>query len=148
MPDGFIFQQDGAPAHTSYVTQYWLRANCNGFIAKHEWPPNSPDHPLDNHAWGCHAESLPQAGQVSHQQLRSLTRLQKIWNDLPQKPVTSPHTLKNLKTHEPHLGSGMWPESQKCVNCVPTHRRYLPDIMIHWVVDIVNACVLLMISKF
>jgi len=36
-------QQDGAPAHTACQTQDWLRANCTDFIAKDEWPPNSPD---------------------------------------------------------------------------------------------------------
>jgi len=36
MPDGFIFQQDGAPAHTAHATQDWLRASCNDFIAKDE----------------------------------------------------------------------------------------------------------------
>ena len=57
---GFIFQQDGAPAHTAHATQDWLHATAMT-IAKHEWPPNSPS------AWlscvGCHDGRLPQAGQ-------------------------------------------------------------------------------------
>src|SRR6218665_2005610 len=34
MPAGFIFQQDGAPAHTARVTQEWLHANCPEIIEK------------------------------------------------------------------------------------------------------------------
>ena len=32
LPDGFIFQQDGAPAHTARLEQDWLNVNCPGFI--------------------------------------------------------------------------------------------------------------------
>ena len=39
----FLFQQDGAPAHTSNVSQNWLRKNVPDFISKEEWPPSSPD---------------------------------------------------------------------------------------------------------
>ncbi|KAI6658361.1 MhmaT1 transposase [Oopsacas minuta] len=39
----FIFQQDGAPAHTANSTQTWLQHNFPGFIQKTEWPPYSPD---------------------------------------------------------------------------------------------------------
>jgi len=35
-------------------TQNWLTANCNDFIAKDQWPPNSPDlNPLDYPVWGA-----------------------------------------------------------------------------------------------
>ena len=44
----FLFQQDGAPAHTSNSTQGWLRENIPDFIRKEEWPPYSPDlNPVD-----------------------------------------------------------------------------------------------------
>ena len=49
---GYIFQQDGAPAHTARATQNWLQTNYPDFIAKDQWPPNSPDlNPLDYHVW-------------------------------------------------------------------------------------------------
>ncbi|KAI6647739.1 hypothetical protein LOD99_8580 [Oopsacas minuta] len=35
----FIFQQDGAPAHTTNSTQTWLQHNFPGFIQKTAWPP-------------------------------------------------------------------------------------------------------------
>src|SRR6218665_3578999 len=45
LPAGFIFQQDGAPAHrpTAFLAQDWLNLNCPGFIEKDQWLPNSPD---------------------------------------------------------------------------------------------------------
>jgi len=44
-PEGHVFQQDGAPAHTSHLIQNWLSDNqC--FDSRN--PPNSPDLiPLD-----------------------------------------------------------------------------------------------------
>ena len=53
LPSGYIFQQDGAPAHTARATQNWLQTNFPDFTAKDLWPPNSPDlSPLDYHVWG------------------------------------------------------------------------------------------------
>ena len=47
-----VFQQDGAPAHTSKVTQKWLEKNIPDFWPKELWPPNSPDlNPLDYSVW-------------------------------------------------------------------------------------------------
>ena len=37
--ESFLFQQDGAPAHTSNSTQDWLKANIPDIIRKEEWPP-------------------------------------------------------------------------------------------------------------
>ena len=54
LPSGFIFQQDGAPAHTAKLAQNWIAINCSDFIIKNDWPPNSPDlNPLDYHIWGA-----------------------------------------------------------------------------------------------
>src|SRR5688572_14627991 len=58
MPNGFIFQQDRAPAHTSRLAQDWLEQHRPDFIKKNEWPPNSPDlNSLDFHVWGAMLES-------------------------------------------------------------------------------------------
>src|SRR6218665_1829341 len=65
MPAGFIFQQDGAPAHTARVTQEWLHANCPEIIEKDRWPPNSPDlNPLDYHVWGHAGKVSPTAAEA------------------------------------------------------------------------------------
>ncbi|KAI6658732.1 MhmaT1 transposase [Oopsacas minuta] len=39
----FVFQQDGAPAHTAITTQDWLEGKIPDFIPKEEWPPYCPD---------------------------------------------------------------------------------------------------------
>ena len=36
--DGFICQQDSAPANTARITQDWLKSKCRNFIAKDERP--------------------------------------------------------------------------------------------------------------
>ena len=49
----YIFQQDGAPAHTSHLVQNWLSDNVDAFWSKECWPPSSPDlNPLDYYVWG------------------------------------------------------------------------------------------------
>lgn len=52
-PEGnYVFQQDGAPAHTSKRTQDWLGVNMEAFWSKVMWPPQSPDlNPLDYSIW-------------------------------------------------------------------------------------------------
>jgi hypothetical protein len=48
----YVFQQDGAPAHTSHLVQNWLCDNMSMFWSKEFWPPNNPDlNPLDYFVW-------------------------------------------------------------------------------------------------
>ena len=48
-----LFQQDGAKAHTSRLTQAWLAEKLPSFISKERWPANSPDlNPCDDYLWG------------------------------------------------------------------------------------------------
>ena len=48
----FAFQQDGASAHTSKLSQKFREGNFPAFIPKGQWPPNSPDmSPLDYFMW-------------------------------------------------------------------------------------------------
>ena len=50
--DDFVFMQDGATSHTSYLTQTFLETQNVNFIKKHEWPPMSPDlNPMDYVIW-------------------------------------------------------------------------------------------------
>lgn len=47
----FVFQQDGAPAHTAKATQDFLKTTVP-FWPKNFWPPSSPDiNPLDYGIW-------------------------------------------------------------------------------------------------
>ncbi|KAI6653979.1 hypothetical protein LOD99_3155 [Oopsacas minuta] len=55
----FLFQQDGAPVHTSNISQNRLRENIPDFITKEEWPPSSPDlNPMDFSIWSI-LEKMP-----------------------------------------------------------------------------------------
>lgn len=49
---GWVFQQDSAPAHKAKTTQTWFRTNKIDFISHEEWPSSSPDlNPLDYAIW-------------------------------------------------------------------------------------------------
>ena len=48
----YIWQQDGAPAHTAKKVQEWCEDNFPYFWDKDVWPPSSPDlNPLDFFVW-------------------------------------------------------------------------------------------------
>jgi len=85
LSDNFIFQQDGAPAHTAALARDWIKKKSPVFIGKNEWPPNSPDlSPLDYHVWGTmlgrYQKYTPKPTNIAE-----LTALLSIWNDLPQE---------------------------------------------------------------
>ena len=82
----FLFQQDGAPAHTANSTQEWLRIEIPDFIAKEEWPPSSPDvNPLDFCVWSI---LETKACSKSHKSIESLkASLVKEWNNIPQETL-------------------------------------------------------------
>ncbi|KAI6655362.1 hypothetical protein LOD99_2197 [Oopsacas minuta] len=80
----FVFQQDGAPAHTSNATQAWLRSNNPDFIQKEEWPPYSPDlNPMDYSIWSI---LETRACLKSHTNIDSLKKsLCRDWERIPQE---------------------------------------------------------------
>lgn len=50
--NNWIFQQDGARAHTHRLSQQWCSDHFPDFIGKDRWPSNSPDiNPLDYCVW-------------------------------------------------------------------------------------------------
>lgn len=70
-PEGnYVFQQDGAPAHTAKKTQKWLDENLADYWRKEMWPPQSPDlSPLDYSIWATVEES---ACKKSHPSVKAL----------------------------------------------------------------------------
>ena len=92
-PHGFVFQQDGAPAHTANMVQNWCQDNFrkiqNGrFWPKNYWPPCSPDlNVMDFAIWGMLAQK---ACSVRHKNIDSLKRsLQSAWDDIPEETIRS-----------------------------------------------------------
>ena len=58
------------------------------FIAKDQWPPNSPDlNPLDYHVWGAMLEAYHKR-HLKPKMIAELKEvLQVIWDSLPQGPI-------------------------------------------------------------
>ena len=92
LPSGFIFQQDGVPAHMAKLAQDWIATNCSEFIGKDEWPPNSPYlNPLDYPVWGAMLERY-KSFQPKPENVDELKKvLQLIWNQLPQDSSRKPY---------------------------------------------------------
>jgi len=85
LPSGFIFQQDGAPAHVAKLAQDWIATNCSEFIGKDEGPPNSPH--LNPLVWGAMLERY-KSFQLKPENIDELKNvLQLIWNQLPQDSI-------------------------------------------------------------
>lgn len=81
----YVFQQDGAPAHTAKVVQEWLRSNMS-FWPKDMWPPQSPDlNPLDYSVW-AHVEG--KACKVRHSSVEELkTSVNRAWASMKKDYV-------------------------------------------------------------
>jgi hypothetical protein len=88
MGQDFVFQQDGAPAHTARQAQQWLAENCPEFIGKDEWPPNSPDlNPLDFCVWGIMLQMYEKRSPKPTNIAELKAVLQSIWDNVPQQSV-------------------------------------------------------------
>lgn len=85
----FVFQQDGAPAHTARSTIEFLEEseNCPEFIEPALWPPCSPDlNPLDYFVWGALEQSIYRGEPV--RDIADLKeRIHRAWEELPQESL-------------------------------------------------------------
>ena len=62
--NNYVFQQDGAPSHTSRASPDYLTENTNQFIKIDEWPPQSAGcNPMDYAIWDMLSERV-YAGQI------------------------------------------------------------------------------------
>jgi transposase-like protein len=93
----YVFQQDGAPAHTANKTQKWLADNMASFWPKDVWPPSSPDlNPLDFSVWSV-VES--KACKTSHANVDDLkASITKVW-----KAMTRAYLIKTCQQFRPRL---------------------------------------------
>jgi DNA-binding Lrp family transcriptional regulator len=82
----YVFQQDGAPAHTSKATQDWCRENLPDFWSKEVWPPCSPDcNPLDYFVWSICERDV---NKVPHSTAASLmAKISEVMANLPRHTV-------------------------------------------------------------
>eukprot|EP00095_Tigriopus_kingsejongensis_P000684 snap_masked-scaffold340_size202118-processed-gene-1.17 protein:Tk00684 transcript:snap_masked-scaffold340_size202118-processed-gene-1.17-mRNA-1 annotation:"hypothetical protein AND_000720" len=89
-PNGYIWTQDGAPAHTSMNVQGYLerRLGSDGFWSKEVWPPSSPNlNPLDYSIWG-HVESRACANHDSNTNTLRQS-VEAVWRDMTADYVKS-----------------------------------------------------------
>ena len=94
MMDGrpWVWQQDGAKAHTARSSVQWIRDNAPDFINPNEWPSKSPDlNVIDYSLWGILLAGLA----AKQQDINNMDELKAIlietWNtvsmDIIQIPV-------------------------------------------------------------
>ncbi len=82
----FTFTQDGAPSHTSKLTQGWLKNNVPGFLDKEGWLPSSPDiNPLDFCLWSVLEDKVCHKYYSNTSKLRAA--LVKAWDQVPQDVI-------------------------------------------------------------
>ncbi len=68
----WVFQQDGAPAHTANVSQNWCKHNFDSFLDKVHWPPNSPDlNPLDYFYWSEVLKNISIGSFSNHEEFKN-----------------------------------------------------------------------------
>jgi len=67
------------------LAQDWIANNCNEFIGKGKWPPNSPDVNLfDYHVWGVMLERYKTFHSIPQNSNGLKKVLQLMWDQLPQ----------------------------------------------------------------
>jgi hypothetical protein len=81
---GYVFQQDGAPAHTSRDTLLRLRFQVRLLAT---WPANSPDLNVIEHVWGMMKRVLSSLAIGSEAELKAA--LTTIWMEIPQDVLDS-----------------------------------------------------------
>jgi hypothetical protein len=86
-PEGnYVFQQDGAPAHTANSTQLFIESNMAANWSKTVWPPYSPDlNLLDYGIWGVMQAKV---NATSHENKSALARtIRREWNRLSEAMI-------------------------------------------------------------
>ena len=75
----WIFQQDGAPAHTAHATQEFIKAR--GIQVLSAWPPNSPDLSWIENIWAWMEQELRKHQFSTLGELKTV--LKQVWSDMP-----------------------------------------------------------------
>lgn len=86
--NNYIFQQDGASAHTSEVTQSYLKDSTPNFISKTEWPPQSPDaNPMDYAIWNILAEKVYAKRNEKFSEDDLIARIKEAWDEIDLQQI-------------------------------------------------------------
>jgi len=86
----YVWQQDGAPAHTSNKTQQWCQDNLPLFWEKELWPPSSTDcNPLDYFVWSLTKRDVKTSSPTTPEHL-SLPRSLRFSDSSPGNTSSTP----------------------------------------------------------
>ena len=84
--EDWVFQQDGAPAHTSKTTQEYLDGATPDLIRKDESPPQSPDCNLMDYAgWDSLSQKVYAGKQDKFTENELKKQIRKCWKTLPSE---------------------------------------------------------------
>ena len=83
LPDGWVFQHDNDPKHTSRLVTRWLDDN---HIIKMEWPSQSPDLNPIEHLWDRLEKSL--AGTRARNASEKFGQLKSAWDSIDESVIT------------------------------------------------------------
>ena len=82
----YIFQQDGARAHTAKDTIKYIKDNMPDYIPPEMWPPNSPDlNPVDYGIWESFMRKVYKKKISDVETLK--TALEEVWEEFPQSEI-------------------------------------------------------------
>lgn len=88
--NNYIFQQDGAPSHTSRITQDHLKDTVPELINKDDWPPQSPDcNPMDYHVWDSLSQKVYCGRNNKFTESELKERISQCWNDISLTEIRS-----------------------------------------------------------
>jgi len=94
--EDYIFQQDGAPSHTSRLTQNHLEQNTPNFIKKNEWPPQSPDcNPMDYSIWDSLSQKVYSGRNTKFTETELKEKIIEAWDDILLNEVR--HSISSWK---------------------------------------------------
>jgi hypothetical protein len=102
----WVFQQDGAPAHTACATREFLKAQ--GIRVLSNWPPNSPDLSWIESIWAWMEQELRKHQFSTLSELKTV--LKKVWSDMPLQILqanclsTRDRLLKCIEREGAHTG--------------------------------------------
>ena len=112
-PNGFIWQQDNAPAHVAAITTYYLQRKIGNWV---EWPPHSPDlNPIEQ-LWGYLKSQIK--GMCFNSKEELFNKLSELWDSIPNEIIHNYYSsfkarLQACLQHQGACLNGKWADVHK-----------------------------------
>ena len=98
--NNWTFQQDGATSHTAKNVQKWLQENVPNYVAKEEWPGNSPDLNVIENLWAYMETKLYENGSFNNMD-DLIAKINEVWQNIPLRTLEA--LTKSMKTRLQHV---------------------------------------------